>query len=87
MVGCLVGSNLTPGLVFAVGAACGVLAAGLAANLWWMAERRMRRAVVRFTAGALTTALRELPCTGTVDAAEVRRCVDLAAGLERLING
>ena len=87
VVGCLVGSNLTPGLVFTVGAGCGVIAAGLAANLWWMSYRRSRHSVVGFTAGALTTALRELAHAGGGDVAELRRCVELAAGLQRLIDG
>ena len=86
-MGCLVDSNLSPGLVFAVGAAAGVIAAGLAANLWWLSYRRTRRAVVGFTAGALTTALRELERNGGRNPAELRRCADLAAGLERLIDG
>ena len=79
--------GVTPGLIFALGAGCGVIATGLAANLWWMSYRRTRRAVVGFTAGALTTALRELAINGMADRGELRRCVDLAAGLQRLIDG
>ena len=85
-MGCLAGSGPTPGLIFAVGAAAGVIAAGLAANLWWLSYRGTRRAVVGFTAGALTTALRELECSGGRDPAELRRCADLCAGLQRLID-
>ena len=85
-MGCLAGSGLTPGLIFAIGAAAGVIVAGLAANLWWLSYRRTRRAVVGFTAGALTTALRELERNGGRDPAELRRCADLCAGLQRLID-
>ena len=82
-------SGQAPGLVFGLGAASGLIVAGLVANLWWWSYRRTRRAVFGFVLGALATALRDLqvqdfhPATGGND---LQRCIDLCASLQRLMD-
>ena len=78
---------LTPGPIVGVGAVCSVVATALVANLWWLSYRRTRQTVVGSTAGALSTALREMARADVPDPGELRRCVNLTAGLERLIDG
>ncbi len=86
-MGCPSAWPLTPGLIFGVGAVCGVIATALVANLWWLSYRRTRQAVVGFTAGALSTALREMAKAGVPDPGELRRCVDLGLAWSGLSMG
>ena len=82
-------SGQAPGVVFGLGAAAGLMVAGLVANLWWWGYQRSRRAMFGFVLGALATALRDVQAerihhvTGGND---LQRCIDLCASLQRLLD-